>query len=247
MQDIIENELLVIHIEIGKPTIDWAFGKQLLQLFADHDSRLVPQSLSVWEDKVADFSGVDGVQQHWAGKGQMRIDGSLIEFHVGLGWRRKRNTSYQAEINHESRDTRGRLIPATLDVYAKPQKKIDWRGFVNKLYELTEARYGFAHLCRDAGVGADLSEAREPTWGIGQRTPTSVPQLGWSTFFGPLYAEFFSLGFEDRQDVDIAKIGDGIAITLSDNIMDVADSFEVFSQTRTKVKADFPENFFDII
>ncbi len=245
MRDITSKELLVIHIEIGTPTIDWAFGKQLLELFANYDSRLVPQSLSVWGDKAADLSGIEDAQPHWAGIGQTRVNGSLSEFHVGVGWQRKLTTRYQAEIRHESRNNRGRPIPAELSVYAKPHKSIDWRNFANLLYQLTETQYGFAHLYRDAHKRADLSEAREPTWITGQRTPTTVPQLGWSTFLGRPYADLVSPLLDQSLDAKIAKIGDGFAITLTDNIFDVAGGYEAFNQTRSKIKGCFPKNFFD--
>lgn len=51
MRDITAKELLVIHIDIGKPTIGWDFGKQLLEIFANHDKRLAPQALSIWVKK----------------------------------------------------------------------------------------------------------------------------------------------------------------------------------------------------
>ena len=190
MRDLTAKELLVIHIEIGRPTIDWEFGKSLLELFRDHDRRLAPQTLSIWSDNAADLSNIENAQPHWARIGTIRGNGSFSEFHVGVGWHRKLTTRYQAEIKHESRNVRGKLIPATLSIYAKPHKAIDWRGFANRLYRLTQARYGFAHLYRDAHPRADLSEAREPTWITGQRSSVSVPQLGWSTFLGAPYADF---------------------------------------------------------
>jgi hypothetical protein len=246
MKDLTAKELLVIHIEIGRPTIDWAFGKELLELFSNFDKRLAPQTLSVWSDKVADLSEIEDVQPHWAGLGQMRGNGSLSEFHVGVGWQRKLTTRYQAEIRHESRSIRGRLIPAKLSVYAKPHKAIDWGGFANLLYKLTEAQYGFAHLHRDAHLRADLSEAREPTWITGQRTPETVPQLGWSTFFGRPYVDIVNPLLDQSQNVKTAKIGDGYAITLTDSILDVADGFDGFNKIRSKMKTSFPKNFFDI-
>ncbi|MEM8796059.1 MAG: hypothetical protein AAGE61_10870 [Pseudomonadota bacterium] len=236
----------MIHVEIGRSTIDWDFGKQLLELFCNHDKRLVPQSLSIWSEKIADFSEVDDARPHWAGVGQIRANGSLSEFHVGIGWHRKLTTRYQAEIQHESRDNRGHLIPATLSVYAKPHKAIDWGTFANRIYELTEAQYGFVHMYRDAHLRADLSEAREATWITGQRTSTCIPQLGWSTFLGAPYAEFIPNTLERCDQAMVQEIGSGIAITLTNSIMDVSEMYEDFDTKRSKMKALFPENFFEI-
>ncbi|MBB5721457.1 hypothetical protein FHS72_001069 [Loktanella ponticola] len=176
----------------------------------------------------------------------MRINGSLSEFHVGVGWHRKLTTRYQAEIRHERRDVRGRLIPATLSIYAKPHKAIDWRGFANRLYELTEAQYGFVHLHRDAHLRADLSQAREPTWFTGQRGSTCVPQLGWSTFLGPPYADFIPDTLGQYGQATTQVIGSGVAITLSDSIMDVSEAYENFDARRSEMKAIFPKEFFGI-
>ncbi|MBB5721458.1 hypothetical protein FHS72_001070 [Loktanella ponticola] len=59
MRDITAKELLIINIEIGRPTIEWDFGKQLLELFANHDKRLAPQTLSIWGNKAADLSEIE--------------------------------------------------------------------------------------------------------------------------------------------------------------------------------------------
>ena len=246
MRDMTAKELLVMDIEIGRPTIDRDFGKQLLELFASHDKRLVPQTLSIWSDKVADLAELENAQPHWAGIGTMQVNGALSEFHVGVGWHRKLTTRYQAEIRHESRNVRGRLIPATLSVYAKPHKAIDWRGFANRLYEFTEAQYGFVHLHRDAHLRADLSEAQEPNRITAERTTTSVPQLGWSTFLGKPYAEFGQPILDASKNGTVVEIGDGAAITVTESIMDVANSYKAFDQERAKLKARFPEKFFII-
>jgi hypothetical protein len=227
MRDITAKELLIIQIEIGRPTTDWAFGKQLLELFASHDKRLAPQTLSIWGDKIADLSALEDAQSHWAGIGTMRDNGSLREFHVGVGWHRKLTT-----------------IPAKLSVYAKPHKAIDWSGFANRLYELTEAQYGFAHLYRDAHLRADFSEAREPTWITEKRTATPVPQLGWSTFLGEPYANLVPSNLSQHQGVSVDQIGAGVAITLTDNVMDVSDDFGSFKLKRAELKASFPKLFF---
>ena len=246
MRDITAKELVVMQVEIGRSTIDWDFGKQLLELFSNHDKRLVPQSLSIWSNKVADFSEVNDARPHWAGIGQIRVNGSLSEFHVGIGWHRKLTTRYQAEIQHESRSNHGRLIPAKLSVYAKPHKAIDWGTFANLIYELTEAQYGFVHMYRDAHLRADLSEAREPTWITSQRTPTCVPQLGWSTFLGAPYAEFIPHSLKSCDQAMIQDIGSGTAITLTNSIMDISETYEDFDTRRSQMKALFPENFFEI-
>lgn len=246
MRDITAKELVVMQVEIGRSTTDWDFGKQLLELFANHDKRLVPQSLSIWGDKIADFSAVDDARPHWAGIGQIRGNGSLSEFHVGIGWHRKLTTRYQAEIQHERRDNRGRLIPANLSVYAKPHKAIDWGTFANKIYALTEAQYGFVHMYRDANLRADRSEAREATWITSQRTSTGVPQLGWSTFLGASYAEFIPNSLRNCDHAGIKEIGSGTAITLTKSIMDISEKYEDFDTKRSQMKALFSENFFEI-
>jgi hypothetical protein len=246
MRDITAKELLVIHIEIGRPTIDWDFGKQLLEIFTNHDKHLAPQTLSIWGDKVADLSEIENAQPHWAGIGTIRGNGSLSEFHVGVGWHRKLTTRYQAEIQHEGRNIRGGLIPATLSIYVKPHKAIDWRGFANRLYEFTEAQYGFVHLYRDAHLRADLSEAREPTWITGQRSSTRVPQLGWSTFLGAPYADFIPDTLGQDGQTTIQEIGSGVAITLTDSIMDVSEAYENFDAIRSEMRTIFPNDFFGI-
>lgn len=246
MRDITAKELLVIHIEIGRPTIAWDFGKQLLEIFANHDKRLAPQTLSIWGKKKADLSEIENAQPHWAGIGTIRAKGTFSEFHVGVCWHRKLTTRYLAAIRHEDRNVQGGLIPGGLAIYAKPHKEIDWRGFANRLYEFTEAQYGFVHLYRDAHLRADLSEAREPTWVTGQRSSTHIPQLGWSTFLGHPYADFIPDTLRQDGQATIQKIGSGVAITLTDNIMDVSEAYENFDARRSAMKSMFPKDFFGI-
>lgn len=246
MADVTAKELLVLHIEMSRKTTDWDFGKELLQVFLDHDPRLNPETLHVWGDKVADFSCLEDAKRHWAGIAQMRSNGSMSEFHVGLEWKRRLTTRYQAEIQYESRDIRGRLIPATLSFYTKPHKKIDWKGFAERLYDLTEASYGFLHIHRDAHMRSDLSKAREPTWIVSECTETSVPNLGWSTFIGNEYAKYIEAEKLERSNATTRISEHGIATTLSQHVMDICDSFSAFDERRNLVKRLFTDDFFTI-
>ncbi|MEM8776132.1 MAG: hypothetical protein AAGF53_13925 [Pseudomonadota bacterium] len=244
MADIMAKELLTLQIEVSRETIEWDFGKELLSVFLEHDPRLNPQTLHVWHDKVSDFHSLEDAKQHWAGIAQMRSHGSMREFHVGLEWKRRLTTRYQAEIRHESRDIRGHLRPATLSFYAKPHKQIDWKDFAERLYDLTEARYGFLHIKRDAHMQSDLSTAREPTWIVAERTKNSVPNLGWFTFIGNEYCDFFEVEKLERAGAKTRRFDHGIAITLSGNAMDVCNDFESFDSKRSFVKRTFGDGFF---
>jgi hypothetical protein len=244
MADITAKELLVLHIGISRKTTDWDFGRDLLEVFLDHDPRLKPEALYVWGDKVSDFSRLEDAKSHWAGIAQMRSNGSMSEFHVGLEWKRRLTTRYQAEIRHESRNIRGRLIPASLSFYAKPHKQIDWKGFAECLYDLTEASYGFLHIHRDAHMRSDLSSARESTWIVSERTENSVPNLGWSTFIGNEYAQYIEAEKLERSGATTRVSDHGIAITLSEQVMDVCDSFSAFNERRNLVKRSFANDFF---
>ncbi|WP_092886715.1 hypothetical protein [Roseicitreum antarcticum] len=42
----------------------------------------------------------------------------------------------------------------------------------------------------------------------------------------------------------IDEIGDGIAIALTDSILDLADDYEEFDEARSDVKGLFPKTFF---
>lgn len=243
MADIRATELLVLQVKIGCRTTDWAFGAQLLRCFTETDARLVPQTLHIWSHKMGDFLTVEDAQPHWATIGQSRVHGAMTEFNVGLTWKRKLTVKYQAEITHEGPNFRGRRRPATLMVYAAAHKGVDWRGFANRIYAVTEAEAGFVHIFRDAHKRADASTAREPTFGQYDFTEHHIPNLGWSTFLGPRLAPFVDRAAVQKAGGLVQDIGQGVAITLSQDVMDVCKNYATFDRIRAAVIATFPDGF----
>lgn len=244
MSDLMTKELLTLHVNIGCPTVGWDFGRALLGIFTDLDPRLAPQTLHIWSRKAGDFTDLDAVKPHWATLGQSRNNGSLFEFAVGLEWRRRLTTKYQAEIKHETKDMRGRKINAGLSVYAVPNKGIDWLAFAHKIYACTQPEIAFMHIHRDAHKRADQSGAREPMFAPHDCTDVTIPNLAWSTYLGPKYSTQANRAALGKTTARVDEIGDGVAITLSNAITDICTDFAAFDSTRDAAKTCFPSGFF---
>lgn len=244
MADLTTKELLTLHVDIPGPTVGWDFGRALLGIFTDLDHRLAPQTLHIWSHKVGEFTGVDAVKPHWATLGQSRVHGSLFEFAVGLEWRRRLTTKYQAEIKHETKDMRGRKINASLSVYAVPNKGIDWQAFAHKIYALTQPNIAFMHIHRDAHKRTDMAQAREQMFLPVDCTATTIPNLAWSTYFGPKYRHQVNRADLAKTNATVTDIGEGLAITLSNTITDIFADFTQFDQARSAVKSTFQPAFF---
>lgn len=242
-----KRHMVRMFINTQAVTTDWAVGRGVLSAFCDADERLMPESLYHWESRTGDFQSIEQCEPYWAWNTSSRINGSLIESQIGLGWRRKKTVRYQAEISHSQTNVRGHWLGGKLSVYAAPQKSVDWLPTFRSACNAMRPSYGLLHYFIPLD---DTERAGTPesyfSGGIipGKGMPGPIPNLGWATFLGGECSQGVQIEQIVAAGYTVETMSDGYLIRITDNINDVADNFAEFSRRRAELKALFPKDFF---
>ncbi len=242
-----KHHMIRMFINTQAVTNDWTVGREVLSAFCEADERLMPEALYQWETRIEDFQSVEQCEPYWAWRTSTRINGSLIESQIGLGWRRKKAIRYQAEINHSHINMREHWLGGKLSVYAAPNKSVDWLPTFRRACHAMKPTYGLLHyfvpLENSERAGTPDSYFSGGIISI-KGAPGPIPNLGWATFLGGECAKGVKPEQIAAAGYDIETINDGYLIRITDNINDVADNFAEFSRRRAELKALFPEDFF---
>lgn len=242
-----KHHMIRMFINTDAATTDWSVGKEVLLAFCEADFRLVPESIYQWETRIGEFHSIEQCEPHWAGIARSRIRGSLIEFPIGLGWRRKKDIRYQAEIKHSQTNMLGHWLSGKLSVYAAPHKTVDWLPAFRRLCRVMRPTFGLLHYFVPI-EDTERSGTPESYFGGGVGPPRGtlkdIPNLGWATFLGGELAKAVKAEQIEEAGFTIEKINDGYLLRLTDNINDLADNYSHFSKRRAELKKLFPDDFF---
>ncbi len=220
-----------------KDTTQWSVGKELLDAFANTDKRLVPEHLFQWSVKLGNFETVNACQKHWVTIGQIRSQGSMSEFPVGLRWKRQRTAKYEAEMKHTQRNKRGRLVAGSFDYYGVYHKKINWNEFFEKLCKILEPSHAMLHNY----VVPEMNN-----WSLWTSRAAELGNLSHSCLLPEtLVDETLAKTITDA-GFPIQKFGEGYLLQVTEDLHDVVNDFPMFSARRAKLKSLFPDDYFQI-
>jgi hypothetical protein len=236
--------MLRMFVNTDAVTTDWSVGKEVLSAFAEADMRLIPETLHRWETRIGEFETVEQCEPDWAMMAQGRAHGSMHEFPIGLGWRRKKTVKYQAEIDHSQTNALGRWNGGKLSVYASPHKVVDWLPVFRRVCGAMMPTFGLLHYFTDIEDLNLKSGTPENDFSGGHDFGKGIPNIAWATFLGAKYAHEIRAEQIAESGFAIEKLGDGYLIRVTDNINDLAENFPYFSQRRAALKRLFRDDFF---
>jgi len=228
----------------SKPTAEWSLGRQVLAAFEEVSPQLAPEVLYQWEDKIGPFESVEATEPYWAQLAQMRVNGALSEFPVGLRWKRNRAAKYEAEISHTRSDARGNTIDGRLNVYAAVHKKTNWCLLGARLGELMNADLAMLHCFAsfdNQSVRSNTPESRFRSFTI---LDGKVPNIGWGMLYGGRFVHEVDAAAISAAGFPVQKIGDGYFVQVTEDINDVVNDFDMFSKRRAKLKSLFRDDLF---
>gem|GEM_PF-1686663 len=75
---------ILLSLNTNVDTTNWHYGKSMLELMGATDERLMPQFISHNGDRINNaFDNVDSCKDHWATIGQLRSNGSMVQWFNG--------------------------------------------------------------------------------------------------------------------------------------------------------------------
>lgn len=228
----------------SESTTGWSLGKQVLVAFEQGGPQLVPEVLYQWEDKIGPFESIEKTEPYWAQLAQMRVNGALSEFPVGLRWKRNRTVKYEAEISHTRKDARGNVVDGRLNVYAAVHKKTDWRLLGARLSELIGAKMAMLHCFASFDSQPVKSNTPESYFRSFTIQNGKIPNIGWAMFYGAKFAHEVDAAAISAAGFPVQKIGDGYLVQVTEDINDVVNDFAMFSKRRAELKSLFRDDLF---
>ncbi|WP_349971167.1 hypothetical protein [Pseudomonas caspiana] len=225
-------------------TKSWLVGERVISVFSDRHPKLLPESLFQWENKVADFESTAASEKYWAQTATLEVQGSTMEFPVGLRWKRKKVAKYDAEINHTQRNIKGELIDGSLNVQAQFNNKVDWLDAFRSSCLAMDAHFALLHIFSSCETANLKSGTPESYFFSGILHRGEIPNIGWAMFYGGALAESVDFKRIANAGFPIEKIGEGYLVRVTEDIEDIVNDFSLFSQRRAELKALFDGGFF---
>jgi hypothetical protein len=230
----------------GECTTDWSVGRRVLRAFEEAGDQFVPETLYQWEDKIGIYKSVEQAEPYWAQVAQMRMNGSLLEFPIGLRWKRSRSVKYEAEISHTGRNSRGNIIEGRLNIYAAANRKADWRSLGMRLSEAMNSNVAMMHCFASLNDQACRLTTPERDFRSFVVVNGKIPNIGWGMFFGGDFSKEVDENAVSAAGFLIETIGNGYWVQVTENINDVIHDFAMFSKRRAELKSLFRDDLFII-
>jgi len=235
-----------IDINTGKPTTDWATGRQLLNFLTTFDDRLVPQFLDNWGVK-RDFESVEACEPFWAPRTTLTRTGpdshSSTEISLSVAFKRSRVVRYTSKMTHTTININGRTVAGWFCFEADYREAINWGKLFEGLCDVLGANSGRLHCFgNDEKKWSLIGQARfedlahhflVPAKYVQEQTRNSAYYIE-----GNLVQKISDKGFS------IEKFNDGYLIKVSDKLDDVLSDYETFSRRRDELKCFFPPGTF---
>jgi hypothetical protein len=236
--------MLRISVLTSYETESWAVGRRIISAFADINPKLVPESLFQWESKISDYESVAMCEKYWAQKSVMQVQGSSLEFSVGLRWKRKKAAKYDAEISHTYRNIKGEQINGSLIIQAQFNIKVEWLNVFREACLAMSADYALMHIFTGVETANVTSGSPESFFNSGVLHKGKVPNIGWAAFYGGELSKLIDTEQLIAAGFLVEKIGGGYLVRVTENIQDIIENFSFFSKRRAEMKKIFPEGFF---
>lgn len=225
-------------------TTDWRVGEKVLSVFSESNSKIIPESLFQWENRVSDFESVPACEPYWSQLATMQAQGATIEFPIGLRWKRKSIVKYDAEISHTHRNIKGERTDGSLSIQAQFHKKVEWLDVFRGLCLAMKPSYALLHFFSECELVGVKSGTPESYFVSGIVHGGTIPNVGWAVFYGDEFAEAVDGERIAAAGFPIEKIDNGYLVRVTEHFQDVVRNFPLFSKRRAELKALFPEGFF---
>jgi len=241
----IKKPEVIIDINTGKPTTDWATGKRLLSFLTTFDDRLVPQFLDNWGVK-RNFESVDACEPHWSPRATMKGGPDNYyydEFELSITFTRKRVAKYRAKLDHTSQDRSGGKIYGWLSFKSEYHEAINWSEFFIGLCDILGSSSAKLH-CFTNGEKRWSLVGRARFENIPHHLLVPAKYVQEQTKDSAYYIEDDLVQKISDKGFSIEKFNDGYLIKVSDKLEDVLSDYETFSRRRDELKSLFPPGVF---
>lgn len=234
-------------------TTQWHYGKSMLELMENLDTRLVPQFISDNGDRVnIPYENVESCEKNWTATGQLLgQQGGWTDFPLQFAMKRRSAIKYTGTVDHTERvGPRYELMAGCVSFQFQPNKKMDWLELFRQHCDLFVPKFAMLHLFTEPELQRTSFGSPETDFKIGPVSRVllkeGIPNLAWATYFGGEYTEEVDEQKLTSHGFLVEKIGEGYLVVMTENIFDIENDFIQFSETRDLAKKQFKDGMFSI-
>lgn len=219
-----------------------------MRSLCNEDARLVPEKLSTTENYKDPFLGIDDfLTNRWALREEMRVDdqwaGEVIQ---GPTWKRKSALASRGMVEHGFINRKNHKISSALWFESRWAKDVDFDHLFDAWVRLSHPEIAMLHVFTEPELhsqdhAADMS-FRAGSFGNG--TKPGLPNMGWAMAYGAGYAAEVNVARIQAAGFCV-EVQEGVTIVrVTENLSDVVDDFDHFSQRRAELKTLFRPDLF---
>jgi len=238
----VTKSFIRISINPRRDTTQWTFGKALLHTPIGTDLRLAPEFVSNDERKRIPFTAVEDCRKFWAPSAQVRAEHmATFEFPLSFFWFRRREVMGKGNVAHarfRSQGTTPSLGKVTLE--QAPSSKIAWRQLSEAVCAITDPFFGMLHLFTKDELGYAPFDSPESDFRggpVGVVIRRGIPELPWGVLLSDEQKVIANWEELRRNGFEVVRVEGGTFLFLTNDIFDVARSFQGFQQRREQAKA----------
>jgi hypothetical protein len=228
-------------------TSQWAIGEALIDILLEN-SVLTPDLVSHNPDKFSEiFPGKEGCKEIWASVAQLRVNGSMSEFHQDFCWKRKRTIRSRGAISHRMVNARSRIVPGRLSLHADWSDKVDWCTLFISLCNLLPPQLAMLHLFTEPELNSIGENHNFAIGSFGAALNPEIPGVGWAMFYGDEFSDGIDPKIIEAAGFKVEKIGSGYMVCATKEIRDVVADYAIFLDRREELKRILPAGLFNSI
>lgn len=233
-----------ISIRTRADTHDWPVGDAMIGALSSN-SVLVPEQLSHNPDRYSNpRMDMSCFRECWASVAQLRVNGSMFEFHQDFCWRRKRLVRSSGCLQHKKVNVKGQVVPGSLDFEADWTESVDWAGLFREWCGIIPPQLGMLHVF--SRLELDLID-RNGNFAIGSFGPAldpKVPGLGWAMFFGDEFSKQVDPLLIAESGFPLIRMGGGYLVCVTKDLGDVVGDYSGFAERRRHLESILPVGMF---
>ncbi len=226
-------------------TADWTIGERLVESLGLSGKWLLPEQISHNADKFSgELIGSGSIEDCWASKEVIEINGVQSAFYRDFAWRRRRSIKSVGSVVHTFKNMIGQVVPGSISLRASYSDEIDWALIFKRWCEIFRPQLGMLHVFTAPELRSDEINGSFQIGSFNSALNPEIPNIGWSMFYGDEFSREVDCERMNLEGFSAESLMGGYLVKVTGEIGDVISDFPLFSQRRADLKRLFRSDLF---
>lgn len=229
-----------ISIRTKRDTHEWRVGDAIISALS-RNRHLVPERLShnpdSFSDPLLDMSFCSGM---WATTAELRVNGSMSEFHQDFCWIRRKPVRSSGCIKHTALNVRSQTVPGSLEFDSNWSDEVDWAWLFREWCGIIPPQLGMLHVFTEPELKTINKNGNFAIGSFGSALNPEVPGVGWAMFYGDEFSTLIDPSLITESGFILDRMDNGYLVCVTNDINDVLHDYGAFCERRERLKSILP-------